>query len=177
MKLKTLNAFGIAAAMTCGVALAGCGDKSGPQAKAPPAAAGDDHAHADGHAHADDHAHAGGHDHHGGAVIDLGSAQIGQFTVKATRDDDKIVAGKEAAIDATITASGSTKAVAVRFWIGTEDGKGSAKAKADIEDPKEPNRWHTHAEVPNPIPAGSMLWVEIENDKGETAKGSFGLKQ
>lgn len=115
---------------------------------------------------------------HGGAVIQLGSSTIGAFAVNATRDEGAIVAGKDAPIDVTVTpAAGSTvKANAVRFWIGTEDAKGSVKAKADIENPAEPNRWHTHAEIPNPIPAGSRLWVEIEDDKGAKSVGSFELK-
>jgi hypothetical protein len=141
-------------------------------------------------AKADDH----GHDHgpggehapakpaqagHGGKVIALGEQTIGGFMAVATRDEGKIEAGKDAPIDVTVTpAAGSTaKAVAVRFWIGTEDGKGSAKAKAEIEDPKgAPNRWHTHAEIPNPIPAGSKLWVEIESDKGVKSVMGFELK-
>jgi len=115
---------------------------------------------------------------HGGAVIQLGTAKIGSFDVKATRDEGQIVAGKDAPIDVTVTPAGGSaaKATAVRFWIGGEDGKGSAKAKADIENPAEPNRWHTHAEIPNPIPTGSKLWVEIEDDKGVTSVGSFELK-
>ena len=68
------------------------------------------------------------------------------------------------------------KAAAVRFWIGTEDAKGSVKAKAEVEDPKDPNRWHVHAEVPSPIPAGSRFYFEIEDDKGGTHVGSFDLK-
>ncbi|GMV26736.1 MAG: hypothetical protein AMXMBFR58_27670 [Phycisphaerae bacterium] len=115
---------------------------------------------------------------HGGAVIQLGTSTIGSFDVKATRDEGQIVAGKDAPIDVTVTpAAGATvKAIGVRFWIGTEDGKGSAKAKADIENPAEPNRWHTHAEIPNPMPAGSRLWVEIEDDKGGKSVGGFDLK-
>lgn len=115
---------------------------------------------------------------HGGAVIQLGTSKIGAFDVMATRDEGQIVAGKDAPIDVTVTpTAGSTaKATAVRFWIGTEDGKGSVKAKADIEDPNQPNRWHTHAEIPNPIPAGITLWVEVEDDKGGKSVGSFDLR-
>lgn len=115
---------------------------------------------------------------HGGAVIQLGTSKIGTFDVKVTRDQGQIAAGKDAPIDATVTpAAGSTaKAIAVRFWIGTEDGKGSVKAKAEIEDPKDPNRWHTHTEIPNPIPAASKLWVEVEDDKGVKVAASFDLK-
>lgn len=115
---------------------------------------------------------------HGGPVIDLGEQTISSFSAKATRDEGQIVAGKDAPIDVTVTpaAGASAKAVAVRFWIGTQDAKGSVKAKAENEDPKDPNRWHVHAEIPNPMPAGSKLWVEIEDDKGGTHVGSFDLK-
>lgn len=115
---------------------------------------------------------------HGGAVIQLGESTIGSYNVKATRDEGQIVAGKDAPIDVTITpAAGSPlKAIAVRLWIGTQDAKGSVKAKAEVEDPKDPNRWHIHAEIPSPLPVGSKLWVEIEDDKGGKVVGSFELK-
>lgn len=134
-----------------------------------------------GHDHAPDGIHAApmaSAPGHGGAVIALGEQPIGSFTATATRDEGEIIAGKDAPIDMTITpAAGSTlNAAAVRFWIGTQDAKGSVKAKAEVEDPKNPNRWHVHAEIPNPLPAGSKLWVEIEDDKGGKAVGSFDLK-
>lgn len=119
------------------------------------------------------------HDHdHGGVSVALGEQEVGGFTAKATRDDGKIIAGKEAPIDVTVTPKAGTtaKVTAVRFWIGTQDAKGSVKAKAEIEDPKEPNSWHTHTEVPNPLPAGSKLWVEIEDDKGTKSVAGFDLK-
>jgi 3D (Asp-Asp-Asp) domain-containing protein len=114
---------------------------------------------------------------HGGKVIPLGTSVIGSFDVMVTRDVGEIVAGKDAPIDVTVTpVTGSTiNAVAVRFWIGTENAVGSVKAKSEIENPQEPNRWHTHADVPNPIPADSKLWVEIEGDNGEKVLGSFDL--
>ncbi|HYD48497.1 MAG TPA: hypothetical protein VEB21_09125 [Terriglobales bacterium] len=99
--------------------------------------------------------------------------------MKATRDEGAIKAGGDAPINVWIDpadAAAAAKVVAVRFWIGTEDAKGTTKAKADIEDPKDPNRWHTHAEVPDPLPAGSKLYVEIEDDKGAKTVASFDLK-
>lgn len=134
---------------------------------------------AGGHDHADgehaDHEH--GHGDHG-AAIDLGTATVGPFGVQASRDEGAFEAGQEAAIDVTVTpaAEGGPKVGAVRFWIGTEDAAGSLKARAEIENPAEPSRWHTHAEIPSPLPAGSRLWVEIEDDKGATHVGSFDLK-
>lgn len=131
----------------------------------------------------DDHGHdhgAGGdrahddHDHDG-PVVDLGTAAAGPFSVKATRDAGAIVAGKDAAFDLTVAGADDAgpKVVAVRIWIGVESAKGSVKAKAEVEDP---GRWHTHAEVPSPIPEGSRFWFEIEDDKGGRHVSSFELK-
>lgn len=115
---------------------------------------------------------AGGHH---GAVIELGNATIGAFSVRASRDQGEIKPGGDAPIDVWLTG-GTQKVMGVRFWIGTQDAKGSVKAKADIEDPKEPNHWHTHGEVPNPLSPGNKLWVEIEAEGGQKTSGSFDLK-
>ena len=161
------------------VPLIGCEDKkpatTQPAAQKTPKSDGHDHDHANDKDHKDgDH-----HDSHGGAFIELGEQTIGAFTVKVTRDDGPIVPGKDAPIDVTVTppTGGATKVIAVRFWVGTQDGKGSIKAKGDIEDHKEPSRYHTHAEIPNPIPADSKLWVEIEDDKGVKNTSSFDLRR
>ena len=156
--------------------LVGCEKKSESSHDGHNHAAGDGHDHDhsadDGHDHgADD-----GHGHHSGPVIALGTAQAGTFSCVVTRDGGAITPGGDAPIDATVT-SGEDTAVAVRFWIGTEDARGSMKAKADIEDPAgAPFRWHTHAEIPSPLPEGSKLWVEIETESGEKLLVSFDLK-
>lgn len=164
--------------------VAGCDGGDG--AKQGAASKADDHDHDHDHG-ADDHDH--DHDHaaeasesghvpgHGGTVVALGEQAIGSFMAVATRDAGEIAAGKEAPIDVTVTpgAEGGARVSAVRFWIGTEDAKGSVKARASIEDPNSPSRWHTHVEIPSPVPAGSRLWVEIEDDKGVTSVGSFEL--
>ena len=111
---------------------------------------------------------------HHGAVIELGNATIGPFSVRASRDQGEIKPGGDAPIDVWVNG-GTEKVSAVRFWIGTQDAQGSVKARADIEDPNEPNHWHTHAEVPNPLPPGSKLWVEIETEGGKKTTGSFEL--
>jgi hypothetical protein len=149
--------------------LAGCeGDKS-----AAPAAAHDhDHDHA---AAGHDHAAASqdptkpndGHEH--GTTTELGEQEAGGFKVKASRDGS-VKAGVDAAID--VWVNGGKAGNAVRFWIGTEDAKGSIKTKAEVEV----DHWHTHAEVPNPLPAGSKLWVEVDGDGGAKTTVSFDLK-
>ncbi len=109
---------------------------------------------------------------HGGEVIALGTTRLGAFEVRASRDKGDIKPGGDAPIDVWIDGGVGKGVTAVRFWIGSEDAKGSVKAKADIEDGK----WHTHVEVPSPMPAGSKLWVEIEESGGKKTIGSFDLK-
>lgn len=157
----------VSAALAAGVLVVGaCEEKKA--APAPAAGAGSTAPKDDGHGHE------AGHEH--GAGLELGSASIGGFDVKAARGEGKIAAGKEALFDVTVTGGAGAKVGSVRFWIGTQDAKGSVKAKAEIEDPKHPEGWHGHAEVPDPLPADSKLWVEIEDEKGTKSVGSFDLK-
>lgn len=165
----------------------GC-DRSSPT-NAPPNAtpkatspAPDGHQDDDGHDHGGDkHTDAkkdGGHAGHGGAVVELGETTVDGMKIKASRDKGEIKAGGDAPIDVWVmTADGTpTTVAAVRFWIGTEDAKGSIKAKSEIEVPTEPNHWHTHAEVPDPLPPGAKLWVEVEVKPNEKKTASFDLK-
>jgi len=147
--------------------LPGCGN----------AGSGDDHD----HDHADhDHGDHAGHDHddHDHMMVAdhemrmLGEQTVDGMTVKASRDDVEFTAGGEAPIDVWVDG-GDGKGVgvtAVRFWIGTEDGRGSVKAKAAIEG----DHWHTHAEIPATLPEGAKLWVEIERGD-ERSTTSFDL--
>lgn len=170
--VRTIAAVSAVSLVAFASLLGGC-EKKADSAK--PAAG--DHSHDDGHdhgtadaskgggadaGHADDHAH--------GATTELGEQSAGGFAIKASRDGD-IVAGKDAPIDVWVTG-GASKVAAVRFWIGTEDAKGSVKAKAELEK----DNWHTHAEIPSPMPAGSKLWVEVETEKGERTVVGFELK-
>lgn len=117
---------------------------------------------------------ANGQSSHGASVVELGSATIGPFTVRASRDEGAITPGGDAPIDVWLSGS-DAKVVAVRFWIGTQSGDESIKARATIEDPAQPNHWHTHADVPNPMPPDSRLWVEIETEGEGKHAGSFDL--
>ena len=122
----------------------------------------------------------GGHSHddaevegHHGPSLPLGTSDIGPFSVRAARDEGEITPGGDAPIDVWVEADHES-VVAVRFWIGTEDASGSIKARAAIENPDTPNHWHTHAMVPDLMPEGAMLWVEIETADGRHT-GSFDL--
>ena len=157
---KATWAAAVVSAVT--LALAGC-DSKGSGGGAPPQTAsssGGDH---DGHDH-DGHDHEGhdhdGHDHDGhdhGPETKLGEQLVGGFTVVAARDGG-ITPGSDAPVDVNITGAAGAKVNAVRLWIGTQDAKGSVKAKAAQED----DRWHAHVEIPKPLPESSKLWVEIE---------------
>ncbi|NOT01903.1 MAG: hypothetical protein HOP29_14910 [Phycisphaerales bacterium] len=109
---------------------------------------------------------------HGGAVIELGETTLDGVTVRASRDQGEIKPGGDSPIDIWLDG-GLGNAAAVRFWVGTQDGNGSIKAKAAVEDA----HWHTHAEVPDPLPADSKLWVEIEAKNGKKATVSFDLNK
>lgn len=60
---------------------------------------------------------------------------------------------------------------AVRVWVGPEDPTGLLVVKTEIENDYN----HGHLEIPKPLPADAKLWIEIENPKGETFKGSTPL--
>ncbi len=155
-----------------GIALlsVGCGDEStSPTGASPtPAPAEDSHAHADGSTHAP----------HGDAPtttpaehgrIPIGETSQAGLKLVATQDAP-VKPGGEGAFDVVITGG---KPKAVRFWVGNQDAKGSIKAKAEEETI---NNWHTHAEVPAPLPAGSKFWVEVEPPTGQPFTASFDLK-
>lgn len=103
------------------------------------------------------------------ARLPIGETTQAGLKLVATMDAP-VKPGGEGAFDVVITGG---KPKAVRFWVGTEDAKGSVKARAEEETP---NNWHTHAEVPDPLPAGSKLWVEVEPPTGATFTVSFDLK-
>ncbi len=109
----------------------------------------------------------GDHGHGEGGV--LGTATIGVWTVAVSGE---IKAESEAHLDIKLSGS-AAKPAAVRVWIGTQDGKGAMKQKADGGG----NEYHAHADVPNPIPAGAQLWIEIDDGKGGKSVGGFAIKR
>ena len=105
------------------------------------------------------------------ARLPIGQQTVGTVTLVATMDAPVNAAGGgEGAFDVVIKP---TKPKAVRFWIGMESGEGSVKAKAVEETP---DNWHTHAEVPSPLPPGAKFWVEVEPQAGDKFTVSFDLR-
>ena len=171
--MKTMTELlGVSCCALALAALAGCEKKD---AAAPAAKAGD-HSHDGDHAHDHDHDHDHAHaddgkmekDHGHGETTQMGEQKAGPYTVKASRDGD-VKAGGDVPVD--IWVDGGAKGKSVRFWFGTEDAKGSIKAKCEVED----GHWHTHGEVPDPMPEGSKLWVEIEGEDGTKTVVGFAI--
>lgn len=169
-----LTSFAAALAVVATAAASGCKDEPQPGASAPAqtdggSAAGkkaDEHEHADGTKHTDGDEKAGGDEH--ANRVELGTKTIGNLTLKGMQDEP-VKAGGEGAFDVIITGG---KPKAVRFWVGTENGQGSVKAKAAEETP---DNWHTHVELPDPLPTSSKFWVEVEPQTGAPFKASFDL--
>lgn len=128
-----------------------------------PLSAADEHA---GHNHAAEGAHA-----HGKAES-LGAVDISVYKV-AVSASGTIAAGKEWHVELRLNPDQPVPK-AIRVWVGTENGRGSVKAKAEAEKDAK-GEYGAHVEVPNPIPADSKLWISIEPDNGQTAKGSVAL--
>ena len=171
--MKRFMMTSVAAALAVALA-AGCKDEPEPVAT-PPAQGGNvggtpapgepkTHEHAEGEEHDE---HPGGEEHPN--RVELGSKTVAGLTLKATQDEP-VKAGGEGAFNLAITGG---KPKAVRFWVGAGSAEGSVKAKAEEETP---GNWHTHIEVPDPLPAGSQFWAEIEPATGEKFTVSFDLK-
>lgn len=128
-----------------------------------PLSAADEHA---GHDHAADGAHA-----HGKAEA-VGAVDISVYKV-AVSASGAIAAGKEWHVELRLNPD-QPAPKAIRVWVGIENGRGSVKAKAEAEKDAK-GEYGAHVEVPNPIPADSKLWISIEPDNGQTAKGSVAL--
>lgn len=130
----------------------------------------DDHAHHTDHA---DHADHDGDDMHGddhhGEPHPLGKLTAHGVTFEVVQLGH-IEAGHEGSAE-LVFASGKERISTVRAWIGVESGEGSMKGSWGLEDE---NRMHGHIEVPDPIPAGSKLWIELDkDDKTETVSIAF----
>lgn len=174
MKIVRTTTAGLAIMAALGLGLNGCGESG----------SNDDHAHgsdahmeaedtrthADGSTH-DDHAddsHEGDKDHaHDETALD--PATIGDLTVELAQGHGPVQAGREGHLVVTLPYN-DNGATIIRAWIGTEDrtlsfvGKGEYAASHDDYD--------IHAMAPDPLPANTMWWIEIEQPDGTKVVGS-----
>jgi len=76
-----------------------------------------------------------------------------------------------AEIDVELLQTSGSPAIAIRLWVGNETGVGSAKTKSHSHGASH----HAVPQAPNPLPANSALWIEIESAMGERESGSIAL--
>lgn len=173
---KFAHGIALGACLAFALATAGCDGSSSSSGKPATTTAkdGHDHDHADDHDHShaegDGHAHAEGdghdHGHSHGPVRSLGQAAQDGLEFKVSLEGD-LKPGAEASFDVQVSPAAS----AVRAWIGTQDAKGSVRAKAE----REGAGWHVHVEAPSPMPEGARLWVEAEKEGGARTVVGFDL--
>lgn len=126
------------------------------------------HLHADGSTHADhaDDAQMAGDDH---VEIPLDSITIDGMTIELAQGHGAVEANKEGHLIVKLPYNDSGTTI-VRAWIGTEDrtlsfvGKGEYAPSHDDYD--------IHAVAPDPLPANTMWWIEIEKPDGTKIIGS-----
>jgi len=99
----------------------------------------------------------GDHAHTAPAAQSLGSVTVDGFEIEVIQTS-AVEAGKEATY--TLKLRGDKEPKAIRIWIGIKSAKGKAH--------KHGEKMEAHCDVPDPIPAGAKLWVEVETDAGKT---------
>ncbi len=148
-----------------------CGQSGGEESQSPAVASNDadTHTHADGSTH-DDHAEdAMGEEDHAHDETSLGAVSIGDMQVELAQGHGAVAPGAEGHLVVKLPYS-DDGATIVRAWIGGEDrtlsfvGKGEYAASHDDYD--------IHAIAPDPLPANTMWWIEVEKPDGTKVVGS-----
>lgn len=116
---------------------------------------------------ADDHA-----EHAHGNAEAVGTLAIGVHSV-AVSAAGGFAAGTNSHIELRLTPQ-QPRPTAIRLWVGTENGRGSAKAKATAASD---GTYDAHVEVPLPLPADSRIWIAFEPEAGKAVTGSLPLPQ
>jgi hypothetical protein len=140
------------------IALGGCDrEPAQPQSAGQPASVPTPPAAQDDHSAMDQ-----GHDHDKSfEVADLGVVTLAGFTYTVTQTS-ALKPGEE--VDITLTqAAGNGDPWAIRLWVGIESAQGSVKTRTHRHGAKI----EAHIEVPDPLPAGAQLWIEVETDAGK----------
>lgn len=134
---------------------------------------GHDHAEGQDHDHGTETAEAHGHDHDHGDEVELGVLTAGDMQIAASQSHGNVEAGKEGHLVIKLPHN-DAGATVVRAWIGTEDRTLSTVGRGEYAAGH--NDYDIHAMAPNPLPEGTMWWVEIEKPDGTKAIGSIAPK-
>lgn len=166
MKTKQPTLHGLALLAALALALTGCGESGSGDEHAQEAGS---HTHADGSTHSDHADDSRMNDDHAHEETPLAPATIGDMIVQLAQNHGAIKAGQEGHLVVKLPYK-DNGATIVRAWIGSEDrtrsfvGKGEYAASHDDYD--------IHAMAPDPLPANTMWWIEIERPDGTKALGS-----
>jgi hypothetical protein len=145
--------------------LVGCGEKK--------SADSGDHGHPHKEGDAQPPEKEGDEDHdHEHEEVDLGTFKIGEMDVVAAQGHGNVEAGKEGHLVIKLPYK-DDGATTVRAWIGTEDRTLSAVGKGDYAPSHDD--YDIHATAPDPLPAGSKWWLEVEKPDGTKVVGSIPL--
>ncbi len=101
------------------------------------------------------------------ARVDMGAATVGRYSAEAVRWDpahpDDTSLWEVTVRDAP--------AKSLTAWIGSED----APATSRVQLPGEGDIYRGSFQLPSARPAGSRLWIEVEDQDGTLSRGSFAL--
>lgn len=104
--------------------------------------------------------------------IDLGKFDIDGIEVEAAQGHGEVEAGKEGHLVIKLPYNDNGESV-VRAWIGSDDRTLSAVGKGEYAPSHDD--YDIHSVAPDPLPAGSKWWLEIEKPDGTKAVGSISL--
>lgn len=130
----------------------------------------DDHDHPHDPKHEEGKEHDDDHDHE---EESLGTFDIDGISVEAAQAHGGVEAGKESHLVIKLPYKDNGETV-VRAWIGSSDRTLSSVGKGEYA--ASHNDYDIHAVAPEPLPAGSTWWLEIEKPDGTKAVGSFPFK-
>jgi hypothetical protein len=92
----------------------------------------------------------------------LGDVTLGGAVLSVTLHGH-VEPGKE--VEVTFVTKGAMPKGIIRGWIGSENGKGSAKGKAHSED----DGMCVHCEVPKQLSGEEKIWLELDADGTKSA--------
>lgn len=107
-----------------------------------------------------------------GVSYEVGKITIGGIVVEGEMAG-LATPGKEVKVELHITPAAPAPK-AVRVWIGSESGRGSAKTRAAGEV-GHASGYEALVVVPSPLPDGSRIWISLEPAQGDTVTGSLAL--
>ncbi len=104
--------------------------------------------------------------------IALGTFDIDGMSIEAAQSHGEVEAGKEGHLVIKLPYNDNGETV-VRVWIGSEDRTLSSVGKGEYAPSHDD--YDIHAVAPDPLPEGSMWWLEIEKPDGTKGVGSIPL--